>query len=132
MAVAEKKATERRIQMENFRVLNSYDDLSRQAAEAKTKMQSLARRSVILRERLNHLEHALASERPPDSVDLEAVFQAASVELPGVALKRFMEVRAFYDSVVENRRIHLNHEVDDVKERLRAGATITTEVVAQL
>ena len=118
VAVAEKKATDRRVQLEDFRVLDSYDDLSRSAAKAKGEMQSLARESVIIRETLDHLEHALASEQPPDSADLKALFQAARVELPGVALRRFTEVKAFYDSVVENRRIHLTHEIDELKERL--------------
>ena len=118
VAVAEKKATERRNQLEDFRVLDSYEDVSLKAAEAKTKLQSVARESVYLRERMQHLEHALASEEPPDSVEVQELFQAVNVELPGVALRRLSEVMAFYESVVENRRIHLSQEILDVKDRL--------------
>ena len=118
VAVAEKKATERRVQLENFRVLDSYEELSQKAAEAKTEMQSLARESIVLLETLQHFEQALVSETTPATVELQALFDAAHVELPGVALRRLTEVNAFFNSVVENRRIHLTHEIDDMKERL--------------
>ena len=118
VAVAEKRATERRSQLENFRVLESYNDLSSRAASAKTRMQSLAREVVTLRETLNHLENAIENEVSPDSRQLEKLYETANVELSGTTLKRLDEVKAFYESLVENRRLHLGHEITDVKERL--------------
>ena len=122
VAVAKKKAEERKAQLRDFRVHKSYDELSSKAANAKTKMQALARENVSLRETLNHLEKALEEEIAPESRELEKVYESASVELPGVALKRLSEVRAFYESVVENRRLHLNHEINSLRDKLEKNS----------
>ena len=118
VAVAEKRAEGRKSQLRDFRVHESYGELSAKAASAKTKMQALARENVTIRETLNHLEKALEEEIAPESLELEKVYEAANVELPGVTLKRLNEVRAFYESVVENRRLHLNREIGSLWEKL--------------
>ena len=119
VAVAEKRAEERKFQLKEFRVHESYDDLAAKAASAKSKMQAVARDNVMVRETLNHLEKALEQEIAPESRELEKVYQAVNVELPNVTLKRLNEVRAFYESVVENRRLHLNHEIGSLQEKIQ-------------
>ena len=119
VAVAEKRAEERKLQLKEFRVHESYDDLSAKAASAKSKMQARARENVTLRETLNHFEKALEQEITPNSRELEKVYEAANVELPGVTLRRLSEVRAFYESVVENRRLHLSQEIASLQEKLQ-------------
>lgn len=111
LTIAETKAEKLRDQLTNFHVLESYRDLSRRAARAKTEMQALGRESVGLHETLEHLELALAVETPPSQADLHAVYAAAGIELPSLALRRFEEVNQFYESVVRNRRDHLAREI---------------------
>jgi len=118
VTVAEKKAAQRRAQLADFQVLDSYRDLSERAARAKTQMQALGRETVSLRETLNHLESALAKETPPDLSQLEEVYAAVGIELPDVALRRLDEVRSFYDSVIQNRSLHLEREVTSVRARI--------------
>jgi uncharacterized protein YydD (DUF2326 family) len=74
VTVAETKARRLRDQLANFEVLDSYRDLSRRAARAKTEMQSLGRAAVGLQETLDHLERALAAESPPDRADLQRMY----------------------------------------------------------
>ena len=118
VAVAQKKAAERKAQLNDFRVHESYNDLSSKAASAKTKMQSLAREAVTIRETIEYLNKALEREIAPDSGELQKVYEVAQVELPGVTLRRLDEVRTFYDSIVENRRLHLGHELGSLGEKL--------------
>ena len=128
VAVAEKRAEERRSQLRDFRVHEAYEELSSKAASAKTKMQSLARKSVTLRETMEHLEKALESEITPDSRELDRVYEVAHVELPGVALKRLDEVRTFYESVVANRRLHLSHEIEALRKTLGENSVESEEL----
>lgn len=121
LTVAEKKATKLREQINNFEVLDSYKDLSRRAARARTEMQALSREAVSLQETLGHLREALANEAPPDQTDLQQLYSAAGVELPGVALRRFEDVNRFYQSVLENRRTHLKREILDAEQGLADG-----------
>ena len=123
VTVAERKAATRRTQLENFRVLDSYSDLAGRAAKAKNEMQALARETVSLRETLGHLEQALEDEAPPDHGALEKVYEAAGIQLPGVTLKRLTEVQDFYQSVIENRKVHLSQEIEDVKSRISNNET---------
>lgn len=122
VTVAENKAKQRREQLENFRVLDSYNDLSTRAAKAKTQMQLLSRQNVSLRETLNHLDEALASESPPDPALLREMYAAAGIELPGVALRRLGDVQAFHESVIKNRATHLQREISQTR-----GAITTNE-----
>lgn len=123
VTVAERKAKDRRTRLDNFLVLESYNDLTKRAARAKAEMQALSRETVGLRETLNHLESALVNEAPQDSVALEDVYVSAGVELPGVALKRLDEVRKFYASVIQNRKLHLSREISQVTDNIDANNT---------
>jgi uncharacterized protein YydD (DUF2326 family) len=121
VTIAETKAQKLRAQLANFEVLDSYRDLSQRAARAKTEMQGIGREAVSLQETLQHLEQALAVETPPERSDLQQMYNAVGVELPGVALRRFEEVSQFYGSVVENRRTHLQQEIAETRARIAAG-----------
>jgi uncharacterized protein YydD (DUF2326 family) len=118
VTIAETKAEKLRAQLANFEVLESYRDLSRRAAKAKNDMQALGRESVGLHETLEHLERALAVETPPSQSDLQKLYAATGIELPGLALRRFEEVNQFYDSVVQNRRAHLAREIAETKSQI--------------
>lgn len=118
VTIAEAKASKLRQSLEQFEVLDSYKSLSKRAGQIKTEMQTLTRQSVTLNETLDHLQEALQSERPPQRLDIQQVYAAAGIELPGVALRRFDDVSSFYESVVANRRIHLEHEISDVRSRI--------------
>lgn len=118
VAVAEKAAQKLHDHIANFEVLDSYKDLSRRAARAKTEMQSTGREIIQLSETLQHLENALAEETPPERSDLHQLYAAAGVELPSLALRRFDEVGRFYESVIQNRRAHLQQEIADVRQQI--------------
>jgi len=119
VAVAEEKARKLREDLAHFEVLGTYKEQSRRAAQAKTEMQAISRRAVGLNERLEYLEQALAIEKPPARIDLEQLYAAAGVELPNVALRRFEEVSIFYDSVIANRREHLEQEISRIRSQLQ-------------
>lgn len=120
VTIAESKADKLRRDLGSFEVHESYKELSRRAAQAKAEMQSIARQNVSLGESLEHLEMALRSERSPQRSDIQELYGAAGIELPGMALRRFDEVGAFYESVISNRRVHLENEISNVKAQIAA------------
>lgn len=122
LTVAESKAKERREHLDNFRVLDSYNELSARAARAKTQMQQLSRETVSLRETLNHLEEALVSETPPDPNLIEQMYASAGIELPGVALKRLDEVKQFHESIIRNRFSHLQKQIIETQAKISENA----------
>ena len=128
VTVADAKADKRRRELANFEVHESYKELSKRAAQAKTEMQGVVRRGVSLNENLEHLEAALRSEKPPQRSDIEQLYAAAGIELPGVALRRFDDVSLFYDSVIANRRIHLESEIAGVQSQIADDEAIVARL----
>lgn len=120
VAIAESKAEKLRRSLTNFEVHESYKELSRRAAAAKSEMQSIARRTVSLNENLDYLVNALKSEKGPRRSDIQELYTAAGVELPAVSLRRFDEVSSFYESVISNRRVHLENEISNIRSQIRA------------
>lgn len=118
VTVAERKARQKREQIENFQVLESYNELAQQAARAKNQMQALTRETVSLREMLDYVQRAQEAESPPDPSAVEKLYSSAGVELPGVALRRLSDVREFYDSVIQNRKQHLNGEIQRLEKQI--------------
>lgn len=118
VAIAQLKADKLKEQLAAFQVHESYKEQSRRAAQAKTEMQMIARHNISLEENVEHLEAALRSEKPPQRSDIQQLYEAAGIELPGIALRRIDEVGAFYESVVSNRRIHLQNEIAAAKAQL--------------
>jgi uncharacterized protein YydD (DUF2326 family) len=72
------------------------------------------------REQVSGLEQSLRAELPPQPVDLQQLYDEAQVDLPGSALRRFDEVRAFHESVLRNRQSYLQAELKAAKDRLDA------------
>ena len=104
--------------LENFSVLESYRDLSKRAAKYKTDLQGLSQDSVSLQETLNHLRESLETETQPNEDNLAIMYQSAGIELPGIVLKRFEAVEIFYNSVITNRKTHLNYEIREAESKL--------------
>jgi uncharacterized protein YydD (DUF2326 family) len=121
VTIAEATAQKLREQLSNFEVFDSYKDLSDRAARARTDMQALGREAVSLKESLQHLLSALSVELPPERSDLQQMYEAAGVELPEIALRRFDEVNRFYSSVVENRRSHLQAQITQIESEIARG-----------
>lgn len=118
VTIAEAKANKLRESLKLFEVLDSYKSLSKRAGQIKAEMQALTREAINLHETLEHLEEALRSERPPQRSDIQQLYAAAGIELPGIALRRFDDVSIFYESVVSNRRIHLEREISDARSSI--------------
>jgi uncharacterized protein YydD (DUF2326 family) len=121
LTIAEAKAERLRAQLVGFEVLESYRDMARRAARAKTEMQALSREAISLHETIEHLERALISETPPDKLDLERLYAAAGIEIPGISLRRYTDVARFYSSIIGNRRAHLEQEMIEVRVSIADG-----------
>lgn len=131
LAVAESKARELRGHLREFRVLDSYGELSDRASRAKAEMQAIERRAVSLKETLLHLMEAIEIETPPQRQDIIRVYKAIGIELPDIVTRRFEDVEQFHKSVVENRRHHLKEEMKRIEAQLELGELKKTVLDAE-
>ena len=105
-------------QFARHRTVEALQHVVQQVVQLRASFQAAVNESVALKERLDLLQSKMFSDRPPPRTDLELVYRAAGVELPGVALRRFVDVEVFYESLSSNRLAHLADEAAETKDRL--------------
>jgi uncharacterized protein YydD (DUF2326 family) len=103
-----------------FQVLPDFRSYEKRASELTQQLADLSDANTLDEELLTELERAVAEESPPKTSDLERAYREAGIALPGLALKRFDEVRKFHESVITNRRSYLSSEIESARERMAA------------
>lgn len=123
------RATRLRQQLDRFEVVDLFKELSKEAAQAKTEIQVISRRAVLLRENVAYLRGALDGESSAPLLDVATVYEAVGVELPGAVIRRRMEqVEGFRQSVLANRRSHLASEIALAESEIAEGDRRSTEL----
>lgn len=107
----EERIAQLRSRIDSFRVLDSYRELADEVAVLKNRMSEITGDLALADESIAFLENAVKEEKPPAYAAVDALYKAAGVELPDIALRRFDEVRKFQESVVSNRRRYLEEEM---------------------
>lgn len=105
-------------QLTDFRVLPQYAELESTADQLTQEINDLSNANVIDTGSIRDLEVAMKSEAPPPIDELNSIYAEAGVSLPGLAIRRYEEVRSFHESVVRNRRDYLAAELEAAKQRI--------------
>ena len=119
VALAENRVAALRRSIENFRVVDAFADLEQEANGLTTKIRQLSDDNAIDLALIDQLQLTYESEEPPAADDLEALYEAAGVQLRGLVRRRFREVAAFHESVIRNRARHLQEETNRAEQRVR-------------
>jgi uncharacterized protein YydD (DUF2326 family) len=101
-------------------VLPDFRDYERRASELTRKLAELSDTNTLDVELVGELERAVSEERPPEIADLNRAYLEAGVSLPGIALRRFEEVKRFHESVISNRKSYLSGEIEAARGRIAA------------
>lgn len=120
LTVAEARLTDIKSQVASFRVMPQYKELEAEANQLTHEINALANANVIDAASIGDLERAMQSETPPSNDNLLSIYSEAGIALPGVALKRYEDVKSFHESVIRNRRDYLAGELGSAKQRVAA------------
>jgi uncharacterized protein YydD (DUF2326 family) len=118
IATVESSVNRFRERLDGFQVLPDFRRYEDYASQLTRQLSELADENSLDEELLAELERAVAEENPPQITDLERVYGDSGVSLPGVALKRFEEVRKFHESVITNRKSYLAGEIELARDRI--------------
>ena len=118
LAVEEGRLIELKSQIAGFRVLPQYAELELEADQLTRDINKLANENTIDTAAVADLESAMRTETPPPLSDLESIYAEAGVSLPGMAIKRYDEVRSFHESIIRNRQDYLEEELNAAKQRI--------------
>lgn len=121
LAVAEGRLTGLRKSITDFRVLDQYGEMEKEASRVTRALNDLANDNTLDHSSIREIEDALGAEVPPAVSDLEQVYQEAGVALPqGLVRKHYADVRAFHESVIRNRKSYLESELLAARARIDA------------
>ena len=118
LAIAEARARRLAEQIASFNVVPEYGEYEREASILTRNISVLNDENTIDRELILQLRDAMESERPPAAENLDRLYREAGVILPSTVGRRFDEVAAFHQAVVQNRRTHLANEVEAAEARI--------------
>jgi uncharacterized protein YydD (DUF2326 family) len=118
LAIAEERARKLEENLKSFRVLPEYRDLEKEASELAQKLGTMTNDNTMDRHLLAELERALEEEQAPSLDDLESLYAEVGIILPDLVVQRFEDVRAFHESVIQNRRSYLAGEVEATEQRI--------------
>ncbi|MER7035382.1 ABC-three component system protein, partial [Streptomyces albidoflavus] len=120
LAIAQAGVTRLSDQLKSFRVVDEYSELQKEAARLSRKISQHNDENTLDRRYLDRLGDDSRNEPAPDPENLRLLYNLAGVELPGVALAAYEDVRRFHESVISNRRTYLHEEVAATEARIAA------------
>ena len=118
LTIAEARARRLAEQLTSFTVVPEYSELEREASVITRDISVFNDENTIDRELILQLRNSIDSEQPPAADNLDRLYREAGVILPGTVGKRFDEVAAFHQAVVQNRRAHLANEIEATEARI--------------
>lgn len=131
VAVAESTIREIRDGVETFVVVPQYRAVEAEVSAFNRDIRAASNRAVIARDLLAQLRAEPEPDAGPDSGAIDALYRAAGVQLPGVVLAGFDDVKAFHASVVANRRAYLAEETTRATAELAAAETERDRLTAE-
>lgn len=111
LAVAEDELTTLTASVADFTVIPTYTTVEAEVTRLGQRIRTLNNQIISDREYLDHLRSNLDEVQNPQVTGLAALYAAADVQLPEVALAAYDDVQAFHDSVIANRRQYLDAEI---------------------
>lgn len=131
LARVEERIAVMRSQVQTFQVHETYREQAARASFLKDRMSELTMALAEADSAVDYVTKSLDEEVAPAYADVKRLYAAAGIELPGVALRRFDDVKAFQESVSENRRKYLNEQIKEISDNRDALAAELEETAQE-
>jgi uncharacterized protein YydD (DUF2326 family) len=118
LAVAEKKVKELGAQLDAFQVLPEYRELEQEASRLAVKISELANENTLDEERIESTKRFMTEEEGASSSDVVEMYKEARIVLPDLVLKQLKDVEKFHEVIIQNRKHHLQSELDTATARI--------------
>ena len=128
LAIAVDRSLQLRNSIENFSVHPEYRRLEEEASQLTQQISDLNTNNVVDQELIDELKYAIESETPPASEELVDLYEEAGTVLPAAVRKQLRDVESFHEAIVENRRFHLQSEIDSASSRISERDSAKTQL----
>ena len=118
VAVARERARRLRTRAGQFTVVDHYAEFQEEADQITQQLRELRDQDELDNGMIEDLEAVAINETLPGSVDLERLWDQVNLILPDHILTAYDDVKVFHESVITNRKMYLEREVELAKERI--------------
>jgi uncharacterized protein YydD (DUF2326 family) len=124
LAISRTRRNEVKKKISEYRVDDLYEIHQKEADSLTEKIQLLNNEATMLELRQRELQTALVDDISSISTEallskLQRVYGEVGIALPDNIMKQYEDVAAFHQSVIRNRRLFLEEEMDSTKMRLQ-------------
>lgn len=131
IVIKERRHKELEKNLRSFRVLPEYREYEREANDITIRLSELSDQIMLDQRMIEDLQSSLENEPTPDFERLQQLYREANVIIPERVIARFDDVRKFHASVVENRRLYLQGEIENALDRVRRNENHSKELEKQ-
>lgn len=128
IAAASLASSSLKAKIEKFNVLPAFRELEHELSSLHQEARDLSDADVLDQEVIELSRRALGTEQLTAPPDLDALFSEARLVFPDLVARRYDEVVQFHARLVENRREHLESEIEAARRRIEARTTDREEV----
>lgn len=118
LTLAEEHVETLKSSVSEFRVIDSFFDLEREANQISATIRQLSDESTMDHALIEQILSTYESETPPNPDAVSAMYEAAGVQLGDLIRRRFSEVEEFHESIITNRARHLREELSNAQARI--------------
>lgn len=118
VAVAREHAERLQARAGQFTVVDHYAEFQEEADQITKQLRELRDQDELDNGMIEDLEAVAIDEALPGSVDLERLWSQVNLVLPDHVLTTYDDVKVFHESVITNRKMYLEREVELAKERI--------------
>ena len=115
IAILEGKISEMQANLHAFNLLPEYQQYESELTKIGAQIKTYIDKNTIENELLNSLEQSIDEANSPGYESLQQLYQESLRVFPDIVKKRFEEVQVFHNSVVRNRKLYLQSEIERVK-----------------
>lgn len=126
--IAEERYKRLESNLKDFRVLPEYREYENEANKITDQLRDLSDQIMLDQRIIDDLQASMEAEQEPVFERLEELYAEANVILPKHVTSRYEDVRKFHASIVENRRLHLQGEIEKARERIRQNKNQSKEM----
>ena len=118
LTIAEGRVEQLRAAIQEFQVLPQYREYEAEATSLTRNIGRLTDDNLVDSVLVADLESTIKVEDSQLNNDLEQLYREVGVILPEMVTRRFDEVRAFHNSVIDNRLSYLQGEIETARGRI--------------
>ena len=119
LTVAERQLAVMTNELNNFKVLPEYESLEQEASRLAIAISAFSTQNELDHQRIVSVEQQLREEGSGDQIEVESMYAEANIVLPDFVKKQLDDVILFNRAILNNRRSHLQGEVDSANQRIQ-------------